>query len=143
MTYVTQQDLIDRFGELELVQLTDRVNIPVSTIDPVVVGRALDDASALIDSYLAKKVKLPLAVVPVKLVKTAADIARYYLHGKAADKDSPVTRAYNEAVAWLRDVSRGLVELSEDGETPAPAGGGSVKAVAPNRVFTRDSLRHL
>ena len=143
MTYATQQDLVDRFGQTELIQLTDRVNIPVSTIDPVVVGRALDDASALIDSYLTKVVKLPLAVVPDVLVKTAADIARYYLHGKTADKDSPVTRAYSEAVAWLRDVSRGLVELSAGGEAPAPAGGGSVKAVAPNRVFTRDSLRHL
>ncbi|WP_411037639.1 gp436 family protein [Shinella sp. BYT-45] len=143
MTYATQQDLIDRFGETELIQLTDRVNIPVSTVDPVVVGRALDDASALIDSYLTKVVKLPLANVPDVLVKTAADIARYYLHGKAAEKDSPVTTAYNQAVAWLRDVSRGLVELSAGGETPAPAGGGSVKAVAPNRVFTRDTLRHL
>lgn len=143
MTYATQQDLVDRFGELELVQLTDRVNIPVSTIDPVPVARALADASALVDGYLTKVVKLPLAVVPETLVKKTADIARYYLHGKAADKDSPVTRAYTEAMAWLRDVSRGLVELSAGGETPAPSGGGSVQAVAPNRVFTRDTLRHL
>lgn len=143
MTYATQQDMIDRFGELELVQLTDRVNTPVSTVDAVVVGRALSDASAKIDSYLTKVVRLPLAPVPDVLVKTAADIARYYLHGKNADKDSPVTAAYNEAIAWLRDASRGLVELSAGGETPAPAGGGSVKAVAPNRVFTRDTLRQL
>ncbi|UDF29833.1 UNVERIFIED_ORG: DUF1320 domain-containing protein [Roseateles sp. XES5] len=143
MTYATQQDMVDRFGELELVQLTDRVNVPVSTIDAVVVARALGDASAKIDTYLTKAVKLPLPTVPDVLVKTAADIARYYLHGKAADKDSPVTAAYNDALAWLRDVSRGLVELSVGGETPAPAGGGSVKAVAPNRVFTRDTLRHL
>lgn len=143
MPYATQQDLVDRFGQEELVQLTDRTNFPVSTIDPVVVGRAVSDASALIDSYLTKVVKLPLAVVPEVLVKTTADIARYYLHGKAAEKDGPVARAYDEALAWLRDVSRGLVELSVGGETPAAAGGGSVKAVAPNRVFTRDSLRHL
>lgn len=143
MPYATQQDLTDRFGAEELAQLTDRTNFPVTTIDPVVVGRALDDASALSDGYLTKVVRLPLAVVPEVLVKTTADIARYYLHGKAADKESPVTRAYNEAVAWLRDVSRGLVELSVGGETPAPAGGGSVKAVAPNRVFTRHTLRQL
>lgn len=143
MPYATQQDLVDRFGEEELIQLTDRTNIPVSTLDPVVVGRALNDASAFIDSYLTKVVKLPLVAVPEVLVKTASDIARYYLHGKAADKESPVTRAYSEATAWLRDVSRGLVELSSEGETPPAAGGGSVKAVAPNRVFTRDTLRHL
>ncbi|WP_440410629.1 gp436 family protein [Neorhizobium petrolearium] len=141
MTYATQQDLIDRFGAEELIQLTDRTNIPVSTIDPVVVDRALSDASELIDGYLKKVVKLPLSPVPGVLVKTASDIARYYLHGKAADKDNPVTRAYNEAVGLLRDVSRGLVELAVDGEAPPAAGGGSVQAVAPNRVFTRDSLR--
>ncbi|CAD7055433.1 hypothetical protein RHAB21_00717 [Pseudorhizobium halotolerans] len=143
MNYATQQDLVDRFGEEELIQLTDRTNIPVSTIDPVVVDRALSDASELIDGYLKKVAKLPLSAVPGVLVKTSCDIARYYLHGKSADKDSAVTRAYNEAVNWLRDVSRGLVELSIDGGDAPAAGGGSVKAVAPNRVFTRDSLRHL
>ncbi|WP_421460633.1 gp436 family protein [Agrobacterium tumefaciens] len=141
MTYVTQQDLIDRFGEKELIELTDRVNKPVTTINPVVVERAISDASALIDGYLKKVLKLPLSVVPPILTKNAADIARYYLHGKAADKESPVTRAYNEAVSFLRDVSRGLVELTDGGETPAPAGGGSVRASAPGRVFTRDSLK--
>jgi phage gp36-like protein len=140
--YATQQDLVDRFGEEELIQLTDRTNIPVSTIDPVVVGRAIDDASALIDGYLQKVLALPLSVVPPVLSKSASDIARYYLHGKAADKDSPVTRAYNEAVGWLKDVSKGLVQLSAEGEAPKAAGGGTVKASAPGRVFTRDSLRN-
>jgi phage gp36-like protein len=143
MTYATQQDLIDRFGDEELIQLTDRTNIPVSTIDPVVVGRAIEDASALIDGYLQKVMTLPLSVVPPVLAKSASDIARYYLHGKSADKDSAVTRAYNEAVAFLRDVSKGLVQLSAGGEAPAAAGGGSVKASAPGRVFTRETLRHL
>lgn len=141
MPYATQQDLVDRFGEEELIQLTDRTNIPVSAIDPVVVERAIEDASALIDGYLQKVLALPLAVVPPVLVKSAADIARYYLHGKSADKESAVTRAYNEAVSFMRDVSKGVVQLSAGGETPAPAGGGSVKASAPGRVFTRDSLR--
>ncbi len=142
MTYATQQDLIDRFGNTELVQLTDKVNKPASVIDPTPVARALNDASAFIDGYLKKVTKLPLNVVPPVLTKTASDIARYYLHGKAADKDSPVTRAYTEASKWLVDVSRGLVELTDNGEAPAASGGGSVKASAPNRVFTRDSLRH-
>lgn len=141
MPYATQQDLVDRFGATELIQLTDRTNTPVSTIDSVVVNRALDDASAFIDTYLTKVARLPLDVVPAALVRLTADIARYYLHGKAAEKDGPVERAYNDAADWLRDVSRGLVELSTGGETPPPAGGGSVKSSAPGRVFTRDSLR--
>ncbi len=142
MAYTTLQGLIDRFGERELIELTDRTNIPVSTVDATVVARAIDDASALIDGYVAKVAALPLADVPPALEKVAADIARYYLHGKAADKDSPVTKAHDQALAYLRDVARGVVTLAIGGAAPAPAGGGSVQAVAPNRVFTRDSLRH-
>lgn len=143
MTYAVKQDLIDRFGETELKQLTDRTNRPPTTVDDIVVGRALDDATAMIDGYIAKKVALPLASVPAILVKVAADLARYFLHGKAADKDSPVTLAYNQAVAWLKDVSKGLVALDDGGETPAPAGGGSVKANPSSRIFRRGTLRGL
>jgi len=141
MAYVTKQGLIDRFGELELVQLTDRTNIPVSTIDDVVVGRAIDDATALADGYLAKVLALPLSVVPPVLEKTVADIARYYLYGDRADKDSQITRAFNEANTFLRDVSRGLVQLTDGAEAPKTAGGGQVQISAPARVFSRDTLK--
>jgi len=140
VTYAVKQDLIDRFGEKELRELTDRVNRPPTTIDDVVVGRALADADGLIDGYIGKRYALPVAEVPPMLTKTAADLARYFLHGKAADKDSPVTAAYNQAVAWLRDVSKGLVELGNGAIEPPAAGGGSVKTSRPNRVFTRDTM---
>lgn len=141
MPYVTKQDLIDRFGEQELIQLTDRVNKPASTVNDTAVDLAIADASNLADSYLAKVVTLPLDPVPGALPKVVADLARYFLHGKAADKESPVTTAYEQAIAFLRDVAKGLVQLTDSGSETPPAGGGSVKAVAPNRVFTRDSLR--
>ncbi|MGY5789057.1 gp436 family protein len=142
MTYCTKQDLIDRFGETELVQLTDRTNKPASVVDDTVVARHLADAEALADSYIAKAVALPLSPVPPVLVKTVADIARYYLHGKAAEKDSPVTAAYNQALTFLRDVSKGLVMLTEEGSAAPAAGGGLVQVNAPGRVFTRESLRN-
>ena len=141
MAYATQQDMVDRFGADELIELTDRTNTPVSTIDPVPVDRALSDATALIDSYLGKLYRLPLSSVPAALPKAVCDVARYYLHGKAAPKDGPVERAYNEAVNWLKDVSKGLVGLDAEGVAPVQAGGGSVKASAPGRVFTRESMR--
>lgn len=143
MPYATQQDLTDRFGEQELVQLTDKVNRPASTIDPTPIARALTDATALIDSHVGKLYRLPLSTVPPILVKYACDIARYYLHGKAAEKDDAITRAFNEAQNWLENVSKGLVTLEAEGVPTPQTGGGSVRAVAANRVFTRDSLRHL
>lgn len=144
MAYCTKQDLIDRFSERELIQLTDRTNVPVSAIDDTVVTRALTDAAALADGYLGKVYTLPLATVPPVLTKLVADIARFYLHGKGVEKDSPIRTAFNDAVAYLRDVSRGLVQLIEvtTGETPAAAGGGQVQVIAPPKIFSRDSLRN-
>ena len=40
--YCTEQDLIDRFGEIEVAQLTNRSGVEV--IDDSVLGRAQDDA---------------------------------------------------------------------------------------------------
>lgn len=143
MTYAVKQDLIDRFGERELVQLTDRANKPPSTVDDVVVGRALGDADGTIDGYVGKQYDLPLTVVPPILTKIAADLARYYLHGEAAGEDSKVTRDYQAAISWLKDVAKGLIAIDDGGDTPAQAGGGAIKTSAPNRVFTRDSLKGL
>ncbi|WP_264047489.1 gp436 family protein [Methylobacterium flocculans] len=141
MTYAQKSDLIERFGETELVQLTDRTNKPASVINDVTVARALGDATSMIDGYVSKVYALPLASVPEHLVKLTADVARYYLHGKAADKDSPVTRAYSEAVTWLKDVALGRVKLDDGGVTPPAAEGSAGRVTGSRPVFTRDSLR--
>ncbi len=49
MIYATVADLVARFGELELVQLTDLVNIPPSVIDTARVETKVDDACAFTD----------------------------------------------------------------------------------------------
>ncbi|QND45204.1 DUF1320 domain-containing protein (plasmid) [Rhizobium lusitanum] len=142
MTYCTKQDLIDRFTELELIQLTDKANMPPSLIDDVPVDRALSDAAALIDGYLGKLYRLPLSVVPPILTKMSADISRYFLYGKSAEKDDAVQRAYADAITWLTNVSKGLITIDAEGVAPAQAGGGQVQMKAPSRVFSRDSLRN-
>ncbi|WP_026784216.1 gp436 family protein [Pleomorphomonas koreensis] len=143
MAYATLQDLIDRFGRTELVQLTDRTNKPASTIDESVVARALTDAEASINGYVARRYQLPLSNVPEALTKKACDIARYYLHGKAADKDSQVYLAHKEAIDWLKSVAGGLVVIEAEGIAPAAAGGGVIRANPSGRVFTRQSLRDM
>jgi phage gp36-like protein len=127
MPYVTQAQLIERFGERELIQLTDRLNMPPIAIGEAIVAAAIADAEGL--------------VTPPILSRMAADVARYYLHGKAAEKDGPVHRAYLEAVRWLESVSKGIVQIDAAGVTPAPAGGGAVRVSTADRVFTRDSLK--
>ena len=55
MRYATQKDMIDRFGEEDLITLTDRADRakpPTGKIDAKVLNKALSDAADLIDGYL-------------------------------------------------------------------------------------------
>ncbi|MGH6879283.1 gp436 family protein [Hypericibacter sp.] len=138
MTYAVKQDLIDRFGLVELVQLTDRTNVPQTTVDDTVVGRALADADQTIDGYLQSAgLQLPLAPVPALLVRLACDIARYFLH-----KDGPtdvVRKNYEDALKMLRDIANGTIQLQVAGQAPAVSGG-AVQIDAPDRTFSRETL---
>lgn len=137
MNYATQQDMVDRFAEVELVQLTDSTNS--GAIDAAVLGRALDDADAEIDGYLAGRYALPLTTVPKILVGYACDIARYRLYDDRATEH--VAKRYDDAVRYLRMVAEGKVGLglSSASEAAAPAGGPAISA--PARVFSHDTLK--
>lgn len=136
MTYATQQDMTDRFGEEELIELTDRANLGV--IDATVLGRALADADAEINGYLASRYTLPLASVPPVLVAKASDMARYYLY------DMRVTEAvkarYDDAVKYLQSLAKGLVSLGLDPLNVPVADAGGVQIQANGRVFDAAGL---
>ena len=137
MNYAVKQNLIDRFGQTELAQLTDRVD--GETIDDAVLNRALDDADAIINSYLQTRYTLPLASVPPRIVEVACDIARYKLY---EDRVTDIVRQrYSDAIAWLKDVSSGRAGLGLDAagvETTQDTG--AVDYRANERVFDRDTL---
>lgn len=138
MSYATQLDMIAAFGELEIIQLTDRAAPPVGSIDAGVLQHALEAADGEINSYLAARYALPLAAVPVILRDCAADIARYRLH----DRGTPerVEKAYQGRVAWLRDLAAGRATLAEASELLAPASAGLAEMTSGGRIFGRDSF---
>jgi phage gp36-like protein len=142
VTYCTQQDLMDRFGEDRLIQLTDRENYPATTINATAVAKHIADASSTIDMYLAKKYQLPLTVeVPAALTKICVDLSWYALQGDTVEKDSAVAVAYRMAMAELGRLASGEVVIKgAAGAELAQAGGGQIKTGAPSRVFTRDSM---
>ncbi|MCY0966133.1 gp436 family protein [Parathalassolituus penaei] len=107
MAYATATDLVSRFGELELLQLTDTDNsgqLGNSQIDS-----ALADASDEIDSYLAGRYALPLATIPTLLVAVCADVSRYYLYGAAVPE--LVRERYQERIKFLVRVASGTASL--------------------------------
>ncbi len=132
MTYATQQDLIDRFGEKELLELTDRAN--TGSINATVVSRALTDADAEINGYLAARYTLPLASVPEVIVRLASDIARFYLYDERATEQ--VSKRYDNAVKLLRSIASGAVTIGVDSQNAQPATEGGAQTQANDRVFT-------
>jgi phage gp36-like protein len=140
MPYATQSDLVARFGSAELAQLTDRV--AGTAIDAAVVAAALADADALIDGYLAQRYALPVTPTPALLLRAAADIARFLLHGKSAGE--AVRNAYDDALRVLRDLADGRAALPGAAAAPAAqtpaAAGGAPQFATPARVFDRAGL---
>ncbi len=130
--YATLADLTARFGEQEIIQLTDRANPPAGTADQAVADKALADADAEIDVYVGAKYALPLPSVPDVLRRLCCDIARYRLYEDRATDE--VRMRYEDALGLLDRIARGVVSLGI-AEPPAPATGG-VAFTAPERVMT-------
>lgn len=115
--YANVQDLRDRFEEVELVQLTDTAML--GEIDSAKVAMALSDASSEIDGYLAKLYKLPINPLPPVLRKLACDIARYRLYLNRADMPDMVSKAYQSAIDYLKQIAKGLIALDAEGNAPS------------------------
>lgn len=136
--YATKQDMIAAYDEASLVELTDRIEPPNGVIDDVVLQAALDGASALVDSYVARRYDLPLALVPPVLKRHTKAIAFYDLH--RANYPDEVRKAYEDAIEFLRGVSRGDVVLDVGG-TPPPTAPAEARVEAQDRIFSQDSLK--
>ncbi len=138
MQYATVQDMIDRFGETELIQLTDAAN--QAAVQTARVQLKLDDAQALADGYLGRVFALPLAgcakpvgvgqieyVAPPQLTRIVCDVARYYLYDDLAP-EAEVYRRFKNASAELAAIAEGKAVLGcpWGGAPGEPAGAGPV-----------------
>lgn len=139
MTYATVQDLIDRYGEREMIQLTDIDEPRTDAVVSARAQRALDDAAAEVDGYLAGLYALPLSPVPGTLRRVAIDIARYHLG--SVPTDSSEAKRYDDAIKFLRLVARGEIKLGVDGAGAEPAATGkAVQFAVGSKLFGRESF---
>jgi phage gp36-like protein len=80
--------------------------------------------------------------VPSALNEKACAIARYKLWRDKAS--ARVEQDYKDALAWLTQLANGTAVLADATALPTEQKpGGSAKISAPDRVFTRDSMRSL
>lgn len=115
MSYATQEQMLSRFGEKEVLQLTDRERIGV--INTGVLNTALADANALVDAYLrGGGYTLPLTSSEPALISAACAIARWKLFDKARPEEVQV--AYDDAIAFLKSVAEGKTRLTPVEDAP-------------------------
>lgn len=160
LRYATVADMLARFSEAELAQLTDPDG---AAVDAARIETKLDDAQATIDGWIGQVYRLPLLgcakpltvpggeperVAPPQLVRIACDLARFWLRD-AVQEDSDVYRRYQAAMAELKAIAEGRALLScpwggSAGDlvtTDAQQGGGEVLFGFSARAVTDNSLR--
>jgi phage gp36-like protein len=136
--YCTQADLVERFGRDKLAQLTDET--AAHSLDSTEIEKQCDEASSLVDSYVYGRYATPLSPVPAIVRKLACDIAWKFLWKNRADANSPVTQAYDAALAFLRDVARGTAQLPGSTGTLPATSGSAIAVVASSQVFSDSQL---
>lgn len=138
MPYATAAQMEAQFGSRELIALTDRDNVGV--VDAAVLARALADADAEIDSYLAGRYPLPLVGTFPVLVRHACNMARYYLSAAEVAEVDAVRSRYKDAIRYLESVRDGKTRLAADAVgAPAPEAA-RISVVGSERTFTADTL---
>ena len=113
MAYATAQDLIDRYGQTEIARLSAADGASVVAVDPVRCAMALDDATALIESYLRARYQLPLSPVPREILGAACALARHNLaQGGGREPSDQIKAGRDEAVAWLKQLASGAAQIA-------------------------------
>ena len=134
--YATAQDMIDRYGEPHLVQLTDVGRPQTGGIVMTVLEARLLDASAEIDGYLAGRMVTPLVSPPAILRLLCCRMAHGLLVGEAATENDVAD--VKDARAYLRDIANGKISLTLPSEAAALPGVGEVVFSAGQKVMGRE-----
>ena len=130
MAYCTIQNLIDEFGESEIIALTDRDRVGV--VGTVVADKCIARADRLINQYLGA-LTLPVPIDTVTDI--ACDIVRYFLYTDMAPDQ--VTARYKDAVARLAMMQKSQLSIVTAGGIEVESGFGEAAFVSDGLVFSR------
>ncbi len=142
MPYATQANLIARFGEAELIQLTDRPDRAdpenAGTIDSSVLNQAIADAEAEINGYL-NRYTLPLPFIPPILTGIHCDFTRWRLY--VFQMTDVVDERYKAGTKYLTLIATGKIDLfSSAGVEIDQNESSGVMLSEPDSTFGRDSF---
>lgn len=103
--------------------------------------QALADASAEIDSYIAKVVALPLSSPPHILTVLARDLAMHRLYVNLGHDMETYKRLRADAIGTLKSIAKGETAIGDDDGPAELTSPGVAMTDGPERQMTRDRLR--
>ena len=138
MSYAVQSDLSPRrISNAELIQLTDDTNS--GAVNAQLVTDVLDEASALIDSYCRVRYTVPLQASS-QVKGLCLTIGEYLLYLRRKRMKPDVRQAYEDALAFLKDVSTSKAGLDQPATATPQTSGGDVQVTQVQERFSEDSL---
>jgi phage gp36-like protein len=112
MAYATVADMVLRFGAAEMIRASTPDGAEAVAVVDAPICQKLDDASALIDTYLRKRYRVPLDVAPAEVSRACCLLARYDLSTGGERQPSELVRTdREEVISWLGKIARGEVVL--------------------------------
>ncbi len=107
--------------------------------------RAISDACAEIDGYLAKRYAVPFRKAPPTLNKFAKDIAAYNLVSRTgideAAREKTFLNRYNAAIKFLFEVAKGTIRIGCEEQDNRKAAENGFQISASKRLFSRESMK--
>ena len=136
MAYCVQADIAKLIPEQELAELTTESG---STPDADVVTEAIAKADAEIDAYCGARYTVPFTTVPDIVASLSVDMAIYHLYSRRSHVPEIRRQKYDDALKFLRDVSKGAATLGgSDAEVATDADVAEITSAT--RVFDRTKL---
>lgn len=108
MAYATRADIEAIYGARHLENL-----LPVDVDADVAVARAVTAASAIVDSYLSLRYRLPLPYVPEVVRDWAIDIACHKVAPADVRLTEEISNRAKAAIAMLKDIGAGKAQIAE------------------------------
>jgi phage gp36-like protein len=123
MSYATMPLMIARFGEREIIALTDTEQPFTGQINAEKLAASMDMANSEIDGYLSTRYAVPVQTPPAFLVGIACDLARYHAAVGCARVTERDEVRYKAAVKSLENIAAGKlgVGITPNGGNPAAA----------------------
>ncbi|HAK16757.1 MAG TPA: DUF1320 domain-containing protein [Acinetobacter junii] len=135
--FATLEAMIEKFGERQLIELTDNEQPYQDVINMNKLNAAMNEANSEIEGYIASRYSLPLQTTPPFLQSLACHMARYYACTGAMSDNDPIKSRYENAVKSLKEISKGTIALGG-----SPVGESSPVQTSNNSVVLSVGRRH-